>query len=172
MGHDLGLLNKVMTKLQEHYPMDEYEYVFEERLHKKKDRMYPDIQILKGDVIKCVVEIGYTRPEKLKRYRELHIQDIRWYSKESDLMNEQQIVSQPVIEKIIPNEDVWSRKRMLTTRELAEYLGMAPGSIRNIRSKGDVGFVKARIIHAQGLVRGSIRYLKEDVDRWIDSLGT
>ena len=46
------------------------------------DRMAPDILVLDFDGrLLCVVEIGYTRPEKLGRYQALGIPDVRWYAK-------------------------------------------------------------------------------------------
>jgi len=44
--------------------------------------MAPDILVLDFDGrLLCVVEIGYTRPEKLGRYQALGIPDVRWYAK-------------------------------------------------------------------------------------------
>jgi hypothetical protein len=68
--------------------------------------MLPDIQVIKHSKIVCVVEIGYTRPEKITEYRRMGIPDIRWYSKEGELHNEQNLVSR--VEKLVPPDtDVW-----------------------------------------------------------------
>jgi hypothetical protein len=48
--------------------------------------MLPDIQVVdEGGAVHCVVEVGYTRPEKLTRYRALGIPDVRWYAKDGTL---------------------------------------------------------------------------------------
>lgn len=68
-----------------------------------KIAIIPDITIRdhKGNVV-CVVEIGYTRPEKLRAYRKLKIPDVRWYSKSGELVTEWDIVQQIVHVKYKP----------------------------------------------------------------------
>ena len=54
--------------------------------------MFPDIAIANRRTRKicCVVEIGYTRPEKLAAYRlQLKIPDVRWYDKAGNLHNKE-----------------------------------------------------------------------------------
>jgi len=47
----------------------------------------PDIMVFDDTgLIVCCVEIGYTRRAKLKKYNELGISDVRWYSKDGDLI--------------------------------------------------------------------------------------
>jgi hypothetical protein len=41
--------------------------------------------VFSGTTLVCVVEIGYTRPEKLKLYHEHEIKDVRWYDKKGRL---------------------------------------------------------------------------------------
>ncbi len=84
MPHPKKLIELCVEKLSSDYPLDEYNYLYERGI--PGERIIPDIQILKENKIICVSEIGYTRPDKIKRYRELGIQDIRWYSKEINLV--------------------------------------------------------------------------------------
>lgn len=108
MPHPKELIAGVVSILEKQYPpCDDYSYLLEQILVGSRVRMFPDIQIIQGGKVKCVVEIGYTRPEKFSEYRRRGIPDIRWYSKEGKLHNDQHIVS--VVEKIVPQqEDMWS----------------------------------------------------------------
>lgn len=86
MSHSKELLDKIATLLQRDYPQETHKYVFEKSLC--GTRMYPDIQIRKkdGGRLCCLVEIGYTRPEKLTAYRmEYGVKDVRWYAKDGEL---------------------------------------------------------------------------------------
>jgi len=98
MGHPKKLLQEIADKLRSDYFEEDYEYAYEISLKKKMAKapkgVMPDIivtriqdlspQQKKGVV--CVVEIGYTRPEKLEEYRRVGIPDIRWYSKKGALI--------------------------------------------------------------------------------------
>jgi hypothetical protein len=86
MPHDLALIRRICALLEREYDPALYEYVIEKVI--PGTRMHPDVAI-KGKAsgkIQCVVEIGYTRPEKLTAYRrELKIPDVRWYDKQGVL---------------------------------------------------------------------------------------
>jgi hypothetical protein len=80
VGHPKELLQAIMETIKRSYPATEgYRYLLEQRLCGFAKNIQPDIQVLKrnGKVV-CVVEIGYTRPEKIRWYRKLEIPDIRW----------------------------------------------------------------------------------------------
>ena len=51
--------------------------------------------------------------------------------------------------------------RLLTVREIARYLAMAPGTIRNRVSAGTIPFVK--------LPGGQVRFRRADIDAWVAS---
>lgn len=87
MSHSRELIDRIAEQVSESWPATEgYRLIFEKRLHNQKLSILPDIQVLdsKGRIV-CAVEIGYTRPEKLTKYRELGIQDVRWYDKAGNL---------------------------------------------------------------------------------------
>jgi hypothetical protein len=87
MSHPRSLVEAIAAKLRQEYPAEAgHEYVFERALRGTNSRMMPDIAIFKAGQAVCVVEIGYTRPEKLTAYRdELKIPDVRWYDKQGTL---------------------------------------------------------------------------------------
>jgi hypothetical protein len=88
MGHSKELLDSIAALVRESWPATAgYRLEFEQPLYAHRAlRMYPDIQVIgPGDTLRCVVEIGYTRPEKLTKYRELGIDDVRWYDKQGRL---------------------------------------------------------------------------------------
>src|ERR1041385_2339958 len=87
MGHSKELLAKIADQLRQLYPEPEYRYAFEKGLQGRDRRHQPDIQVFEASgAIRCVVEIGYTRPEKLKVYCDANIPDVRWYAKDGRLM--------------------------------------------------------------------------------------
>jgi hypothetical protein len=84
MGHSSELLNRIAEDVARAWPKGKgYRMEFEKPLAGQPGlRMLPDIQVLDpSKTVCCVVEIGYTRPEKLTKYHELGIQDVRWYDK-------------------------------------------------------------------------------------------
>lgn len=86
MGHSRQLLDSIADKVLLDYPAESgFEIEFETYLRNIPYRMEPDIWVHRDDEVICVVEIGYTRPEKLTRYKEIGVPDIRWYSKEGEL---------------------------------------------------------------------------------------
>jgi len=86
VGHARNLLDDIAEKVLVDYPQHlGFEVEFETYLPNIPYRMEPDIWIHRDQEIVCVVEIGYTRPEKLTRYKEIGVPDIRWYSKEGEL---------------------------------------------------------------------------------------
>ncbi len=91
MSHPKELLERIKAQLERDYPSGRFIYEQERTLREAAPaRFLPDFSIrdlLTGNLV-CLVEIGYTRPEKLKRYRELGIGDVRWYSKSGELMND------------------------------------------------------------------------------------
>jgi hypothetical protein len=81
MPHSTDLILMILAKVELDYPPERYRYSIEKFL--PGTRMAPDIVVFgpKGETL-CVVEIGYTRPEKLTAYRKIHkIADVRWYDK-------------------------------------------------------------------------------------------
>jgi hypothetical protein len=86
LSHDPTLIRGICDLLEREYSPALYDYVIEKPI--LGTRMFPDIAIVKksSKKIVCVVEIGYTRPEKLTAYRrELKIPDVRWYDKQGVL---------------------------------------------------------------------------------------
>jgi hypothetical protein len=80
MPHSKELLGSIAARIAADYPGNAgYELVFEKQL--SRTRMMPDIAVMRAGRPICVVEIGYTRPEKLTAYREMKIPDVRWYDK-------------------------------------------------------------------------------------------
>lgn len=51
------------------------------------------------------------------------------------------------------------RQPLMNTKQLAEYLGIKPGTIRIWTCKGKIPFIK---------VNGATRFRLENVDRWIN----
>lgn len=86
MSHPVELLDAIEAMLRARYPLSRYRYVREAPL--MGDRHYqPDIQVFTfAGALQCVVEVGYTRPEKLRHYEGLAIPDIRWYAKDGRLV--------------------------------------------------------------------------------------
>jgi hypothetical protein len=81
MPHSTDLMLMILAMVERDYPPARHRYAIEKFL--PGTRMSPDIAIFgpKGETL-CVVEIGYTRPEKLTAYRKTHkIADVRWYDK-------------------------------------------------------------------------------------------
>jgi hypothetical protein len=85
MSHPPGLIASILPMVERDYPPAKHVYQTEKAL--PGTRMFPDITVasLSGEIL-CVVEIGYTRPEKLTAYRKVHgIVDVRWYGKDGTL---------------------------------------------------------------------------------------
>lgn len=83
MSHSRELIAAVLDGIVREYPPEDgFKAVVEKRLLGQKRNVQPDIQMLDaaGKVV-CVVEIGYTRPEKISYYRDVGIRDVRWYDK-------------------------------------------------------------------------------------------
>ena len=85
MSHKPETLNRIVSLLEEDYPSAAFKYALDTTRLFDGSRMYPDVQIFAPDsqVPACVVEIGYTRPEKLSHYKKLGIPDIRWYGRDN-----------------------------------------------------------------------------------------
>lgn len=80
--HPPELLTSIGSVLKQKYPPGNYKYIQEEYIKIGEKRVAPDIQVKDSfNNIVCVVEVGYTRPEKFELYRALGIKDIRWFSK-------------------------------------------------------------------------------------------
>lgn len=82
MPHPTELLRKILVMVERDYPPSRYRYAIEKFLP-GSPRVAPDIAVFgpKNEAL-CVVEIGYTRPEKLTAYRHSRkIADVRWYDK-------------------------------------------------------------------------------------------
>lgn len=85
MSHNADLIQSILAIVQKDYPADQFRFVTEKAI--PGTRMRPDILVCDlEDRLRCVVEIGYTRPEKLTSYRDkLKIPDVRWYDKQGNL---------------------------------------------------------------------------------------
>ncbi len=85
--HPEELLEECVMHLEETFPVDKYVYIFEQRL--PNTRFIPDILVvsLEDTKVVCIVEVGYTRPEKLAAYIERGVPDVRWYSKDMVLLS-------------------------------------------------------------------------------------
>jgi hypothetical protein len=79
------------------YPEPPYRYLVERAL--TGTRLFPDLQVLDDEgSIQAVVEIGYTRPEKLTAYRQTyHIPDVRWYDKSGRLHTDHETIQRRVV---------------------------------------------------------------------------
>jgi hypothetical protein len=88
MSHKKDLLKKIAAHLRETYPYEEFKYLYETVfVGPEKQRIYPDIQVIKKRerLLVCIVEIGYTRPEKLEYYCSLNGPEVRWHSRDGRL---------------------------------------------------------------------------------------
>jgi len=85
MPHSPELINKLIEIIVQDYPRSMYSIEIEKPL--AGTSFVPDLTVRnKSKAVVCVVEIGYTHPEKLTCYRdELHILDVRWYDKQFKL---------------------------------------------------------------------------------------
>lgn len=99
MPHSPELIQKILQLVEGDYPPSDYDYVIEKMI--PGTRMFPDIAISCRATRKicCVIEIGYTRPEKLAAYRmQMKIPDVRWYDKKGNLhTKELDVVSKRVV---------------------------------------------------------------------------
>jgi hypothetical protein len=85
MSHSAELIETVRRLIERDYPSTQYVYRIERGI--PGTGMRPDIMVCdQAGGIFCVVEIGYTLPEKLTAYRDdLKIPDVRWYDKQGRL---------------------------------------------------------------------------------------
>lgn len=104
MGHAPELLDHIEQRVRRDYPSPR-DVLREQRL--MRERVYPDLQVVDaaGTVV-CVVEIGYTRPEKLALYKRLGIGDVRWYSKAGELLNPYTVTAR-VKRRVVPKTEVF-----------------------------------------------------------------
>lgn len=95
MGHSAELIRSIQAQIESDYPRSQYDYEHECGIPLDR-KMRPDILVYsrsktngpnsRQKQLVCVVEIGYTRPEKLSAYKKLHkIPDVRWYDKKGIL---------------------------------------------------------------------------------------
>ena len=62
-------------------------------------------------------------------------------------------------------------KRLLTSKEAAQYIGLSEGYLRALRCTGKVkGRLTPPSFVRVGTGRGGIRYVKTDLDEWISDL--
>jgi hypothetical protein len=85
MPHSAELIETVRRLIERDYPSTQYVYRIERGI--PGTGMRPDIMVCdQAGGVFCVVEIGYTLPEKLTAYRDdLKIPDVRWYDKQGRL---------------------------------------------------------------------------------------
>lgn len=113
MPHSKELVEKIAAELRKSYPPNHYRYAFETSLRGCMRNVQPDIQVFEitSDLLVCVVEIGYTRPEKIKLYHAQGIPDVRWYSKQAELVNLDVQTCKEIIERefrfVMDPNDVW-----------------------------------------------------------------
>ena len=124
MSHSSDLINNFLIEIKKDYSAESgYQHIIEQRLKECIINIQPDIQVIDqaGKVI-CVVEIGYTRPEKIALYNELKIPDIRWYSKDGKFLNphEHIHITEARINyyDVIPEEAVWREVDLDETNSL------------------------------------------------------
>lgn len=89
MPHKPEILQRVISLLEHDYPQKYFEYRLDTSRLFDGSRMFPDVQIfssLSKNKPICVVEIGYTRPEKLAHYKNIGIKDIRWYGRDDGIL--------------------------------------------------------------------------------------
>ncbi len=103
MSHPPELIQKILALIQRDYRPSDHAYRLEMSIPNLQAKFLPDIAVYrKGGkdervTLVCVVEIGYTRPEKLAAYCEAKIPDVRWYDKAGNLycVNRPQRVKRP-----------------------------------------------------------------------------
>jgi len=111
MSHALDLMERFLTMIKKDYlPELGFQYSIDEKLRASDKNIRPDIQVIDkvGHVV-CVVEIGYTRPEKLTLYHEIGIKDVRWYSKDGQIVNPHERIHEVLVRYYpeFPEEEVW-----------------------------------------------------------------
>jgi hypothetical protein len=113
MSHSSKLINRFLHEIKKTYPeRSGVQYIIEQRLKGSEINIQPDIQVIdRDDNIVCVVEIGYTRPEKLALYKKVQIPDIRWYSKDGEFLNPHEHIHTTIAQikyyDVFPEEDTW-----------------------------------------------------------------
>ena len=65
-----------------------------------------------------------------------------------------------MLSEALPTEQPSAAARFFTEKELAELLRIAPSSVRNLRARGEIAFVRL------ALNRGRVVYLADDVARF------
>ena len=113
MSHSSDLMERFLTKIKKDYlPESGYKYLIEEKLKGSEIDVQPDIQVIDdAGLVICVVEIGYTRPEKIALYKELKISDVRWYSKDGQFVNPHEHIHMTEVRVKyyyeFPQEEIW-----------------------------------------------------------------
>ncbi|HEY9678637.1 MAG TPA: hypothetical protein V6C76_11545 [Drouetiella sp.] len=137
MPHSKELLDLIENTLLADYPATSYRYTREKVL--AGTRMFPDIQISnQQNHVVCAVEVGYTRPEKLSRYRqECGIPDVRWYDKSGKLHTVHDLKQSIELKTTVLQPPIWdcsvygfsttavhecSHSKMAPTSELEHFL--------------------------------------------------
>jgi hypothetical protein len=95
MAHPPELTQKILELVKRDYRGGRYRFRIEKGIH---NGLMPDISVHDNGKLVCVVEIGYTRPEKFAAYTELKIPDVRWYDKTGNLycVNRPQRLKRPI----------------------------------------------------------------------------
>lgn len=124
MSHASDLIDNFLKEIKKSYPSESgYQYIIEQRLKVGGIDIQPDIQVIDqaGNVI-CVVEIGYTRPEKLAQYIALKIPDIQWWSKDGEFLNPHEHIhtteARIIYHDVIPEEAIWREVDLNETNSL------------------------------------------------------
>jgi hypothetical protein len=132
MPHPATLIQSILAQVRSTYSAPEYRFEVERPLFLKDRSMQPDIQVFGQDgELLCAVEIGYTRPEKLKHYRQIGIPDVRWYSKAGELVDDYMTVERRVhvIEKRLEYSGSAWHKLYFTTDDQAVMCSSAAAAV-------------------------------------------
>ncbi len=106
MPHPKDLIELIARDLERTYNRQDCEFVIEQAI--PGTRFFPDIQVRRSGRLCAVVEIGYTRPEKLAYYRtSLEIADVRWYDKTGHLHGDVQEKVTILIPRFEPREPLY-----------------------------------------------------------------
>jgi hypothetical protein len=128
MAHKTETLARVVALLEKEYPQSIFKYLLDTKRF-MGTRIFPDVQVFSPNnptVPVCVVEVGYTRPEKLHHYKQQGIPDVRWYGRDSGVLYSEGDVK-PITHTIKvkydfkPNPmDIWHRVTVTDDEWLAD----------------------------------------------------
>lgn len=169
MPHPKELLDSITEKLLPQYPRSEFTYVYEQGLNLTDRRNQPDIQIFDASrALLCAIEIGYTRPEKLKLYVDQHIPDVRWYSKAGELIwtnDSARLTKEPMVREIkyrVHEQDLW-RVVLIDGIGCATFTDAAFAAQRHVHQMVGSRYAKARAAIKEVKALGAMGRDHEDI---------